>query len=121
LRPSVSAFQSAAFRRSELCMEAELAWHAEFDQMLGRTMPLSAPARDEAVDLVLDEPEASPPDRLSRIPRRVSHKRLARRRNGSFTQIEIIIPNGPEVTAATPASDPGGRPGPGRGPAGFGG
>lgn len=34
LRPSVSPLQAAAFRRSELRMEAELAWHAECDQML---------------------------------------------------------------------------------------
>jgi hypothetical protein len=40
--------------------------------------------------------------------------------NGSFTQIKIIIPNGPEVTVASSATDPGGRPGPGRDSAGFG-
>jgi DNA-binding PadR family transcriptional regulator len=34
LQPSVSPLQAAAFRRSELRMEAELAWHAECDQML---------------------------------------------------------------------------------------
>jgi DNA-binding PadR family transcriptional regulator len=34
LRPSVSPLQAAAFRRSELRMEAELAWHAECDEML---------------------------------------------------------------------------------------
>lgn len=34
LRPSVSPLQAAAFRRSELRMEAELAWHRECDQML---------------------------------------------------------------------------------------
>jgi DNA-binding PadR family transcriptional regulator len=34
LRPSVSPLQAAAFRRSELRAEAELAWHAECDQML---------------------------------------------------------------------------------------
>jgi DNA-binding PadR family transcriptional regulator len=33
LRPSVSPVQAAAFRRSELRMEAELAWHAECDEM----------------------------------------------------------------------------------------
>jgi DNA-binding PadR family transcriptional regulator len=35
LQPSVSPLQAAAFRRSELRMEAELAWHRECDQMLG--------------------------------------------------------------------------------------
>jgi DNA-binding PadR family transcriptional regulator len=40
LQPSVSPVQAAAFRRSELRMEAELAWHRECDQMLG-----AAPAR----------------------------------------------------------------------------
>jgi DNA-binding PadR family transcriptional regulator len=34
LRPSVSPLQAAAFRRSELRAEAELAWHQECDQML---------------------------------------------------------------------------------------
>lgn len=34
LRPSVSPLQAAAFRRSELRMEAELAWHAECERML---------------------------------------------------------------------------------------
>jgi DNA-binding PadR family transcriptional regulator len=34
LLPSVSPLQAAAFRRSELRMEAELAWHEECDQML---------------------------------------------------------------------------------------
>jgi DNA-binding PadR family transcriptional regulator len=35
LQPSASPLQAAAFRRSELRMEAELAWHRECDQMLG--------------------------------------------------------------------------------------
>jgi DNA-binding PadR family transcriptional regulator len=35
LQPAVSPSQAAAFRRSELRMEAELAWHRECDQMLG--------------------------------------------------------------------------------------
>jgi DNA-binding PadR family transcriptional regulator len=34
LRPEVSPLQAAAFRRSELHMAAELAWHSECDQML---------------------------------------------------------------------------------------
>ena len=34
LQPSVSPLQAAAFRRSELRAEAELAWHAEWDQLL---------------------------------------------------------------------------------------
>jgi DNA-binding PadR family transcriptional regulator len=37
LQPSVSPLQAAAFRRSELRMQAELAWHRECDQMLGAT------------------------------------------------------------------------------------
>jgi hypothetical protein len=40
-------------------------------------------------------------DRRSRRTRRLRRGRLARRSNGSFTQIKIIIPNGPEVTVAT--------------------
>jgi DNA-binding PadR family transcriptional regulator len=35
LQPAISPLQAAAFRRSELRMEAELAWHRECDQMLG--------------------------------------------------------------------------------------
>lgn len=35
LRPAVSPLQAAAFRRSELRMEAELAWHRECDQLAG--------------------------------------------------------------------------------------
>lgn len=35
LQPSVSPLQAAAFRRSELRIEAELAWHRECDRMLG--------------------------------------------------------------------------------------
>jgi DNA-binding PadR family transcriptional regulator len=35
LQPSISPLQAAAFRRGELRMEAELAWHRECDQMLG--------------------------------------------------------------------------------------
>lgn len=34
LQPATSPLQAAAFRRSELRMQAELAWHAECDQML---------------------------------------------------------------------------------------
>jgi DNA-binding PadR family transcriptional regulator len=34
LRPSVSPLQAAAFRRGELRMEAELAWHLECEQIL---------------------------------------------------------------------------------------
>jgi DNA-binding PadR family transcriptional regulator len=34
LQPSVSPLQAAAFRRGELRMQAELAWHRECDQML---------------------------------------------------------------------------------------
>jgi len=35
LQPSVSPWQAAAFRRAELRMAAELAWHTECDLMLG--------------------------------------------------------------------------------------
>ena len=35
LQTSISPLQAAAFRRSELRMEAELAWHRECGQMLG--------------------------------------------------------------------------------------
>jgi len=35
LQPAVSPLQAAAFRRAELRMEAELAWHRECDLMLG--------------------------------------------------------------------------------------
>jgi DNA-binding PadR family transcriptional regulator len=40
LQPSVSPLQAAAFRRRELAMQAELAWHDECDQMLtGQVAP----------------------------------------------------------------------------------
>ncbi|WP_433200837.1 PadR family transcriptional regulator [Dactylosporangium sp. CS-047395] len=35
LRPEVSALQAAAFRRSELRAQAELAWHDEWDRAFG--------------------------------------------------------------------------------------
>ena len=35
LRPEVSPLQAAAFRRSELRAHAELAWHEEWDRVLG--------------------------------------------------------------------------------------
>ena len=36
LHPAVSPLQAAAFRRSELRAEAELAWHRECEQLLAR-------------------------------------------------------------------------------------
>jgi DNA-binding PadR family transcriptional regulator len=47
LQPSVSPVQAAAFRRSELRAEAELAWHAECDQMLA--------AHDAAGDVAAED------------------------------------------------------------------
>jgi DNA-binding PadR family transcriptional regulator len=42
LRAAVSPLQAAAFRRSELRTMAELAWHDEYDQILGATQPPAA-------------------------------------------------------------------------------
>jgi DNA-binding PadR family transcriptional regulator len=47
LQPSVSPLPAAAFRRSELRAEAELAWHAECDQMLAGHRDGGIAARDE--------------------------------------------------------------------------
>jgi DNA-binding PadR family transcriptional regulator len=48
LRPSVSPVQAAAFRRSELRMEAELAWHAECDEMLAAHNAAEQDSQEEA-------------------------------------------------------------------------
>ena len=48
LQPSVSPLQAAAFRRSELRAEAELAWHEECDQLLAGHKAVEHSSRDEA-------------------------------------------------------------------------
>jgi len=39
LRPEISPLQAAAFRRAELRAQAELAWHDEWDRVLGTARP----------------------------------------------------------------------------------
>ncbi len=53
LLPSVSPLQAASFRRGELMVAAELAWHAECEQLLG------LPAATRSTVAGLSEPEQS--------------------------------------------------------------
>jgi DNA-binding PadR family transcriptional regulator len=52
LRPAVSPLQAAAFRRSELRMQAELAWHQECDELVAGVpgKDSEAPGAAQAVD-----------------------------------------------------------------------
>jgi hypothetical protein len=51
LRTAVSPLQAAAFRRSELRTMAELAWHDEYDQILGAARAPAALPQPQAATL----------------------------------------------------------------------